>query len=149
MSAFPAPAAAPSMPSLDADLPFGPDDPALAALVRDAEAAMDAAAAQSLTAPIYVGGVDAGQRGVFGPITLELLLDDQRVELGPFVLPKTQVARLWRLLGVALDVLGEPRPTSRPAPLPESGRGIVGWDLARNLTGLTAASHPWEGETRP
>lgn len=121
----------------DADLPFGPADPAPADPAAD------------LDDPIYVGGVDIGQRGVFGPIHLELmLLDRGRIELGPYVLPKQQAQRLVRLLNLAIAVLGEHSPT-RPVPRPESGRGIAGWDLARNLTGLAAAGCPWEGETLP
>ena len=133
----------------DADLPFGPTDPP---------------PESPLEVPIYVGCVEAGQRGVFGPISLELLMDQHRVELGPFILPARQAARLWRLLGLAVAALdasaGRPAaPVARPMPLPESGRGIAGWDLdlsprgdwelARNLTGLAAAGCPWEGETLP
>lgn len=125
-------------PDAGLDLPFGPAVPAPA----DPVAALDE--------PIYIGAVDAGQRGAFGPITLELMLAEGRVELGPFVLPSRQATRLWHLLGVALGVLGE-APPRRPAPLPESGRGIAGWHapLARNTTGLAAAGCPREGETLP
>lgn len=129
----------------EADLPFG-----------GAEAAEDAPGLAALDHPIYVGAVDVGQRGVFGPISLEVMLDRDRVELGPFVLPARQAARLVRLLGLAVAVLDAPAlrpsaPVARPAPLPESGRGIAGWDLglARNTTGLAAAGCPWEGETLP
>ena len=130
----------------DADLPFGPTDPAPESPLHAVETALEG--------PIYVGCVEAGQRGVLGPISLELLLDRDRIELGPFVLPRRQAARLWRLLALAVAVLDpdagqRSAPASRPAPLPESGRGITGWDLARNLTGLAAAGCPWEGETLP
>lgn len=92
--------------------------------------------------PIYVGGVDAGQHGVFGPISLELLITDRDcIELGPFVLPRQQAHRLWRMLGVAVGLLDA-------TPAPESGRGIAGWDLARNTDGL-AHGVPWEGESLP
>lgn len=133
MSAFPAGSA------VDTDLPFGPTEP-------PSESPLDG--------PIYIGCVEAGQRGVFGPISLELLMDQNRLELGPFVLPTRQAARLWRLLGLAVAVLDAsacraPAPMARPTPLPESGRGIAGWDLARNTTGLAAAGCPWEGETLP
>lgn len=129
----------------EADLPFGA-----------AEATEDAPGLAALDRPIYVGAVDVGQRGVFGPISLEVMLDRDRVELGPFVLPARQAARLARLLRLAVAVLDAPAlqppaPVARPAPLPESGRGIAGWnlDLARNATGLAAAGCPWEGETLP
>ncbi len=122
----------------DVDMPFG---------------GAEAAAAPGLAAldhPIYVGAVDVGQRGVFGPLSLEVMLDQDRVELGPFVLPVRQAARLARLLGLAVAVLDAPA-LQPPAPLPESGRGIAGWDLglARTTAELAAAGGPWEGETRP
>jgi hypothetical protein len=130
-------------PPSDVDLPFGPDHPALAALVRDAESAI--AAAVQAREPTYIGCVDAGQRGAFGPISLEVMVDDAgRLLLGPFVLPDTQARRLRHLLDLALALL------DAPAPRPESGRGIAGWDLklARGVTEI-ANGMLAEGEGRP
>lgn len=115
----------------DRDLPFPPAESA------------DLAA---LDAPIYVGGVEVHQRGVQGLIHLEVMLEADQIHMGPFMLSWREVRRLWRLLGVTVAVLNE-----APTPVPESGRGIAGWnlDLARNASGLAAAGTPWEGETLP
>lgn len=104
--------------------------------------------------PFFVGCVEAQQRGVIGPITLEVLLDadGNGIEIGPFRIGRREAVVLFRLLLVARGLLAHPeRPLPRPErPLPrsESGRGIAGWDLARNPTGL-ASCPPWEGETLP
>jgi len=110
--------------------------------------------------PLFIGCVDAHQRGVSGPITLEVLLDaDERtLEIGPFRLDRREAVALFRLLLVARALLAHPE---RLPPRPESGRGIAGWDLAarpgdrpvtptmtRNPTGR-ADCPPWEGETLP
>lgn len=129
----------------EADLLFGADPPAADALDQEA-----------LKRPIYVGAVDAHQRGVFGPVSLEIMIEPGWIELGPFILPAREAKRLLRLLTVAVaatdpTVLRAPASVARPAPWPESGRGIAGWDLdlARNPTGLAAAGCPREGETLP
>lgn len=148
-------AATPRVP-FDADLPSGTVVP-MPTLPRR----------RAPDAPPYVGSVTVGQRGVFGPIDLEMEVNAPQLFLGPYVMDVTAVAQLIRLLTVARALLlappPAPKPTPtrtsppatsrprRPPPLPESGRGITGFDLdlARNTFGVAAAGCPWEGETLP
>jgi hypothetical protein len=117
------------MPARDDDLPFGSPEPTID---------------EPLDASLYLGAVTARQRGLAGAISLEVMLapDGRGLEIGPFRLDARQIIALKRLLEVSGHLLSPSPPPS------ESGRGIAGWDLARNPTGF-AVSPPWEGETLP
>lgn len=91
--------------------------------------------------PLFIGCVNAEQRGVNGVMSLEVMLDfaGQWIEIGPFRLHHREAVTLCLILRI-VGAIGQ-------RPLPESGRGITGWDLACNLTGQTQC--PWEGESLP
>lgn len=92
---------------------------------------------EPIEGPLFIGCVNAEQRGVNGIMSLEVMLDfsGQWIEIGPFRLHHREATALCMILKV-VGAIGR-------RPLPESGRGITGWDLARHL------ACPWEGETLP
>lgn len=61
-----------------------------------------------LDAPIYLGSVRARLRHDHDPLDLEvrLAVDGSVVEIGPMVLDPVTARRLWRLLRIAVAVLG-------------------------------------------
>lgn len=64
----------------------------------------------NLSDPIHVGAIDAAQRGVVGPIALEVEIDlgrPSQVHLGPFVMAASEAARLGQLLTIAAGLFGE------------------------------------------
>lgn len=64
----------------------------------------------NLNDPIHVGAIDAAQRGVVGPIALEVEIDlgrPSQVHLGPFVMAASEAARLGQLLTIAAGLFGE------------------------------------------
>ena len=99
--------------------------------------------------PLYLGSVTATERGVVGPISLDVLLttDGCHLELGPFHLDRDALRRLLRLCQVLQALLGHDRPTPRP----EAGRGIAGWDWSAPARSVAAVQVGLlsEGETRP
>ncbi len=130
----------------DADLPFGDDWDHTDAAIR-AEYAVT-------SAPFYVGSINAAQRGVQGSVGVELHLaaNGAWLDIGPFRLPKDELLRLQKLLGIATACIGQGSATTPPAPAPEltpeAGRGIAGWDLARSAAELSDGGLS-EGEGRP
>ena len=92
--------------------------------------------------PLFIGCINAQQRGVPGELSLDLMLGRQSVELGGYVLDRRNLRRLWRLLGIAAHILSE-EPPSPSRPRAESGRGITGWDLsAHRIERLDAGIRP-------
>lgn len=116
----------------------------MSALIDPVRATARAAWSAGTPDPDFIGCVIAEQRGVQGPISLEVLLapGGAGIEIGPFRLDRRETVALHRLLALTVALLAQ------PAPAPESGRGIAGWDLPRNLDGR-AVCPPWEGETLP
>lgn len=109
--------------------------------------------ADLIDAPHFLGALTVRQRGIHGPLSLDILLsvDRSALEIGPFSLDRHGIRWLHRLLSIALAVT-TPAAGAIPLPplrgkagmggilTPEAGRGITGWDLAEGLA---------EGETRP
>ncbi|MFO1421209.1 MAG: hypothetical protein U1F59_09825 [Candidatus Competibacteraceae bacterium] len=116
-------------------------------------------AAKPESAPFYLGVVDVAQRGVAGPVSLEVMLAGATVEIGPHALTVDHAKRLHVLLGLALELQA-----GRPAvaALVAAQTRLIGerrYDAARTFQlrsrGLTrnasgqALDPPWEGETLP
>ncbi len=102
----------------DIDLPDDPPPPPLPAWAED---------------PLYLGSVTVTERGVVGPVSLDVLLttDGCHLELGPFGLDRDALRRLLRLCQVLSALIGhDRRPATRTCA-----------DLARGGLG--------EGEGRP
>jgi hypothetical protein len=78
--------------------------------------------------PLVLGFIEAEQRGVVGPLTLDVLMDirGEWLEIGAFRFPKREAVRLFRLLLVAQTLLRAP------------ARGVGRADNVH-----------WEGEARP
>lgn len=103
----------------------------------------------ALDAPHYLGSLTACQRGIPGPLSLDVMLsaDGSAVEIGPFTLDRHNTHWLQRLVSIAVALTQPPPPPfaiegrrHRGGLPPETGRNIAGWDLAEGLA---------EGETRP
>lgn len=63
----------------------------------------------NLNDPIYVGTVDAAQRGVMGPVVVGVEIDLDRpgqVQVGPFAMSAPEAARLGQMLTIAAGLLG-------------------------------------------
>ena len=125
-----------------------------------ADAKQGADAPRSPARPFFLGATTAHTRGVAGPVSLEVLLSDQWVEIGPFVLTAADARQLRTLLHLALELLdGKPAVAAMAAAQHELS-GTRRYDtvrqyavrgrayLARNATGRTV-NPPWEGETLP
>jgi len=115
--------------------------------------------------PLFLGTLTVTQRGLSGPLSLDVLLaaDGSSLDLGPYRLYRDSLKRLHGLALVVNALVGHDRPPPAPRqfPLPggrrhtdppaaESGRGITGWDInhARTCHDL-ANSGLSEGEGRP
>ncbi|MDG4595517.1 MAG: hypothetical protein P9F75_07455 [Candidatus Contendobacter sp.] len=71
-----------------------------------------------LNDPIHVGTVHGSQRGVHGPIALEVEIDldrPGRVQVGPFTLTASEAARLGQMLTIAAGLLGKVARPLNPA----------------------------------
>lgn len=68
-------------------------------------------------APLYLGHLTVTERGVVGPVSLDVLLtlDGCHMELGPLHFDRDALRRLLRLCQVLQALLGHDRPPPRPA----------------------------------
>lgn len=78
-----------------------------------------------LHAPLYIGSVTGTERGIPGPLNLDIALavDGASLDFGPFHFDQDSLRRLNRLFLIIQALVGQDRPTLC-APRPRAGEGV-------------------------